>query len=47
MAVGCIDAELLRQYGTLLTKEGASLWCVDEIPGVTDHLQGDRFDRLP
>lgn len=47
IAVGCIDAEYLKEYGTVLTKEQASLYCRNEIPQVTDHLGGERFDTVP
>ncbi|GJN73889.1 glutathione-dependent formaldehyde-activating enzyme domain-containing protein [Purpureocillium lilacinum] len=47
LAVGCFDDDDLRKYGPLLTKEGGNLWCRNEIPGVTDHLTGEKHDTEP
>ncbi|CEJ81210.1 hypothetical protein VHEMI01352 [[Torrubiella] hemipterigena] len=47
LAVGCFDEQYLKEFGPLLTKEGAVLYCKNEIPGVTDHLRGDRFETVP
>ncbi|KAH7158048.1 Mss4-like protein [Dactylonectria estremocensis] len=43
LAVGTFDKEALSQWGTLLTNAKRHLWCEDEIPGVTDHLKGDKW----
>ena len=43
-AVGCFDKDALANYGTILTQETGNLWCCNEIPGVTDHLRGDKYD---
>ncbi len=47
LAVGCFDKEDLQRHGTVLTKADGHLWCQNEIPEVTDHLKGDRFDTEP
>lgn len=48
MAVECFDKEYLKKFGTVLTKAGAHLYCVNEIPEVTAHLVvGERFDTVP
>lgn len=43
-AVGCFDKDALKRYGTLLTRARRHLWCADTIPGVTDQLEGDRWE---
>jgi hypothetical protein len=47
LAVGCFDKDVMRKHGTLLTKAGCHLYVCDEIPGVTDHLEGERFETEP
>ncbi|KAJ6439282.1 glutathione-dependent formaldehyde-activating enzyme domain-containing protein [Purpureocillium lavendulum] len=47
LAVGCFDDEDLKLFGPLLTKAGGNLWCRNEIPGVTDHLVGEKHDTEP
>ena len=47
LAVGCFDAEPLKEYGPILTRIGANLWCKNEIEGVTDGLPGEKFDTEP
>lgn len=43
-AVGCFDKADLRRYGTLLADARCHLWCADTIPGVTDHLRGEKWE---
>ncbi|KAL7815859.1 Mss4-like protein [Trichoderma aethiopicum] len=45
LMVGCFDAPVLARYGPLLTAARRHLFCEREVPGVTDHLVGDRFAR--
>jgi hypothetical protein len=43
LTVGCIDKADLKKYGVALTTACRHLWCADEILGVTDHLEGQRW----
>ncbi|KAJ6444095.1 ribonucleases P/MRP protein subunit [Purpureocillium lavendulum] len=43
MTVGCFDKDALSRYGKTLTYAERHLWCDAEIPGVTDHLRGDKY----
>lgn len=43
MCVGTFDKDALRDYGHILTYAERHLFCDAEIPGVTDHLPGDRY----
>lgn len=47
LAVGCFDKDDLQKYGTVLTKAGGHLYIRNEIPGVTDHLEGERHETEP
>lgn len=44
LGVGTIDKEYLKKYGPLLTSAKRHLWAADTIPGVTDHLEGERWE---
>ncbi|ETS03424.1 hypothetical protein M419DRAFT_7353 [Trichoderma reesei RUT C-30] len=43
LTVGCFDAPVLARYGPLLTAARRHLFCEREVPGVTDHLVGEKF----
>jgi hypothetical protein len=43
LTVGCFDEPVLSKYGPLLTAARRHLFCEREIPGVTDHLEGTKF----
>ncbi|KAF7548150.1 hypothetical protein G7Z17_g7254 [Cylindrodendrum hubeiense] len=43
LTVGAFDEEVLSRWGVLLTDAKTHLWCEDEIPGVTDHLKGEKW----
>ncbi|KAM0258180.1 hypothetical protein ACHAQJ_003948 [Trichoderma viride] len=43
LTVGCFDEPVLAKYGPLLTAAKRHLFCQREIPGVTDHLEGAKF----
>ncbi|KAL7816636.1 Mss4-like protein [Trichoderma gracile] len=43
LTVGCFDAAVLARHGPLLTAARRHLFCAREVPGVTDHLEGERF----
>ncbi|KAL6893250.1 Mss4-like protein [Trichoderma evansii] len=43
LTVGCFDQPVLEKYGPLLTLAKRHFYCEREIPGVTDHLQGNRW----
>ncbi|KAL7930408.1 Mss4-like protein [Trichoderma chlorosporum] len=43
LTVGGLDGPVLQKYGPLLTVARRHLFCEREVPGVTDHLAGDRF----
>ncbi len=43
VCVGTFDAEVLRRHGTVLTDARRHLFCGEEVAGVTDHLQGDKW----
>ncbi|KAH8676966.1 Mss4-like protein [Ilyonectria robusta] len=43
MTVGTFDREVLARWGNLLTDTKTHIWCADEIPGVTDHLKGEKW----
>ncbi|KAJ4194355.1 hypothetical protein NW755_003111 [Fusarium falciforme] len=43
MSVGTLDKEVLKRWGKLLAHAEVHLWCEDEIEGVTDHLQGEKW----
>ena len=43
MCVGCFDKDALQQYGPVLTTAKMHLFAEAEIPGVTDHLKGERY----
>jgi hypothetical protein len=45
LTVGCFDKPVLEKYGPLLTAAQRHLFCEREIPGVTDHLQGNKYPR--
>ena len=45
VCVGTFDKEVLLQYGPLLTSAKTHLYCSEEVPGVTDHLQGQRWKK--
>ena len=43
LTVGCFDKAALKDHGVILTDAKTHLWCNDEIPGVTDHLRGEKW----
>jgi ribonuclease P/MRP protein subunit POP1 len=43
VCAGTLDKAVLREHGARLLANARHLWCADEIPGVTDHLSGDRW----
>ncbi|KAH7304951.1 Mss4-like protein [Stachybotrys elegans] len=43
LAVGCFDNKYLTKYGRVLAASQKHVWCGEEIPGVTDHLQGNKW----
>ncbi|OAR01902.1 hypothetical protein LLEC1_06512 [Akanthomyces lecanii] len=43
VCVGSLDDDVLQKYGRVLTYAERHLYCVNDIPGVTDHLPGQKF----
>lgn len=44
VSVGTFDRDVLvGAHGRLVTESGCHLFCGDEVPGVTDHLAGERW----
>lgn len=43
LCVGTFDNDALQKHGKLLTYAVRHLYCVNDIPGVTDHLPGDKY----
>ncbi|KAH6888126.1 Mss4-like protein [Thelonectria olida] len=43
VAVGTFDKEVLKRWGPVVAGARTHLWCEDEIPGVTDHLEGEKW----
>lgn len=42
ICVGTFDDDVLQKYGRILTYAERHLYCVNDIPGVTDHLPGTK-----
>ncbi|KAJ3493092.1 hypothetical protein NLG97_g4956 [Lecanicillium saksenae] len=45
ICVGSFDDDVLQKYGKALTYAERHLFCVNDIPGVTDHLPGNKHER--
>ncbi|KAM3524873.1 hypothetical protein NHJ13051_004287 [Beauveria bassiana] len=45
VCVGTLDDDVLQRHGRVLTYAERHLFCVNEIPGVTDHLPGTKHQR--
>ncbi|KAK8141743.1 hypothetical protein G3M48_009975 [Beauveria asiatica] len=45
VCVGTLDDDVLQRYGKVLTYAERHLFCVNEIPGVTDHLPGTKHEQ--
>lgn len=45
VCVGTFDRDVLKKYGRVLTEAQRHLFCEDEVPGVTDHLKGVRWQQ--
>ncbi|KAM3563025.1 hypothetical protein MY1884_001485 [Beauveria asiatica] len=45
VCVGTLDGDALQRYGKVLTYAERHLFCVNEIPGVTDHLPGTKHEQ--
>ncbi|OAA75254.1 Mss4-like protein [Akanthomyces lecanii RCEF 1005] len=43
VCVGSFDDDVLQKYGRVLTYAERHLYCVNDIPGVTDHLPGKKY----
>lgn len=45
ICVGTLDDDVLQKYGKVLTYAERHLFCVNDIPGVTDHLPGAKHQE--
>ncbi len=43
VCVGTLDDDVLQRHGRVLTYAERHLYCVNDIPGVTDHLPGTKY----
>ena len=45
VCVGTLDDDALREHGRVLTYAERHLYCVNDIPGVTYHLPGTKYQE--